>query len=1047
MQPKQLELQNFGPFIHERIDFSKLEDVPLFLISGKTGAGKTTIFDGMSYALFGETSGKLREGKEMRSLFATPTDETVVTFTFEHQGFIYQIQRKPEQFLAKKRGEGQRKQAAKVQLTIYDEQHKEKKQFTKQNEVNVEIQELLHLDKEQFLQIVLLPQGEFRNFLVSSSNDKETILRNLFGTAIFKKMNEQLKEQTKEHEKQLNQYEEKMAIIQQNYAYFNEPSVDHDSLTYEEQFDLWAADQAALDEQITQFTEEIAQLRVTQKIVEENYYQAKTQNEQLEELAVQKEKLEKLKEKAEQIAELEEVITNYSFVEKVQPRTKQLEELLHAQITYTDKLKEQSEVILETKNEYETWQKNETLRMNQRTKLEELQLAIQTEKAQLPDVEQKEKLEEKNKQTKQKLQELESAVQEYEQKVVTYVQQQAVLEKTLAQKENVQKDKLALIVVMNEKEKWEETTTKVQLMAQSQEKNQARDQVLTEEIKSLSKQVLNQEEKNRQLKSEWAALQITRLQVLLIDGQACPVCGATEHPLQQHSGEVAGVDQIKKIERDLEESEKELEHLRMSLVKQKTEQEKLCEQIESEKEQYNTLVLQLDEKQQTLRKAIVDAFPKSYEEKQPLSEMIAHITDDLDKQHEKIEKAQQQEAELEMKKQQVDKQLIDAQERYQDVLDKSKQEQTLLAHLKVQVGERTLSEIQAWVNQHQVEYNESKQNLDAELKHGQTVENKLERVQAEKKQKQEQLEETIKKIEEINDQIHSLLKKQKYFTSLLEINQFFIDYPNIEKTKQEVKAFQDERMIVTSKITQLEELGLPKQKHDLDALNEQINQQNQVIIEKQERCTQLKEQAKNNQRTSDHYQEIYQSAQQKLENLSELKQLSQTMNGENLRKTSLERYVLQIYLEEVLQVANERLQRLTKNRYQFELADKVGSSRKQTGLEINIYDDEAGTSRRAQTLSGGESFIAALALALGLAEVIQIQSGGVSIDALFIDEGFGSLDEEALEMAMEALETIENEGRMIGIISHVKELKERIPQQIQIHTNGSGQSKVHYQLL
>lgn len=125
---------------------------------------------------------------------------------------------------------------------------------------------------------------------------------------------------------------------------------------------------------------------------------------------------------------------------------------------------------------------------------------------------------------------------------------------------------------------------------------------------------------------------------------------------------------------------------------------------------------------------------------------------------------------------------------------------------------------------------------------------------------------------------------------------------------------------------------------------------------------------------------------------------------------------------------------------------EAGSYRNQTGLEINIYDDNSGTVRSAHTLSGGESFIAALALALSLAEVIQEQAGGVLIDALFIDEGFGSLDEEALEMAMEALETIENEGRMIGIISHIGELKARIPQQLQIKSNGNGQSTVHYQL-
>ena len=155
----------------------------------------------------------------------------------------------------------------------------------------------------------------------------------------------------------------------------------------------------------------------------------------------------------------------------------------------------------------------------------------------------------------------------------------------------------------------------------------------------------------------------------------------------------------------------------------------------------------------------------------------------------------------------------------------------------------------------------------------------------------------------------------------------------------------------------------------------------------------------------------------------------------------MERYLLQSFLQEVLMVANQRLVKLTRGRYQFLLAEEKGSYRNSTGLEINIYDDNAGTTRRSQTLSGGESFIAALALALSLADVIQQQSGGVSIEALFIDEGFGSLDEESLEMALEALEMIEQEGRLIGIISHVRELKDRIVQQLIVETNGAGQSQ------
>ncbi|GMA53871.1 hypothetical protein GCM10025857_52280 [Alicyclobacillus contaminans] len=205
---------------------------------------------------------------------------------------------------------------------------------------------------------------------------------------------------------------------------------------------------------------------------------------------------------------------------------------------------------------------------------------------------------------------------------------------------------------------------------------------------------------------------------------------------------------------------------------------------------------------------------------------------------------------------------------------------------------------------------------------------------------------------------------------------------------------------------------------------------------------QKQEVLRSNQKTLKDFQQLYEANQTKMEEMSQMKQLAETMNGDNLERMGIERYVLQSFFAEILETANIRLNQLTQGRYQFLLSEERGSYKKSTGLEISIYDDHAGTSRRAQTLSGGESFIAALALALSLGDVIQSHTGGVIIETLFIDEGFGSLDEDALEMAIEALEMVEDEGRMIGIISHVGELKSRITQQMIVKTNGAGQSYI-----
>lgn len=171
------------------------------------------------------------------------------------------------------------------------------------------------------------------------------------------------------------------------------------------------------------------------------------------------------------------------------------------------------------------------------------------------------------------------------------------------------------------------------------------------------------------------------------------------------------------------------------------------------------------------------------------------------------------------------------------------------------------------------------------------------------------------------------------------------------------------------------------------------------------------------------------------------------MNGDGPNsKLGLERYVLQTYLRQILLVGNHRLQQLTNGRYQFVIDDTPAASKKYSGLEINVYDDHVGEQRSVHTLSGGESFIAALALALALGEVIQRTTGSVDVDALFIDEGFGSLDEDALMTALESLETIEGQHRMIGIISHVSELRAQVPNQLQVVAQGNGESHLKYQI-
>jgi DNA repair protein SbcC/Rad50 len=269
---------------------------------------------------------------------------------------------------------------------------------------------------------------------------------------------------------------------------------------------------------------------------------------------------------------------------------------------------------------------------------------------------------------------------------------------------------------------------------------------------------------------------------------------------------------------------------------------------------------------------------------------------------------------------------------------------------------------------------------------------------------------------------------------------------DVSLLEQEISDFEQRVLVLSDRQKQLEETLQGQVEPDMEQLKKLLTESDAEVALYQQQYYAKENQLMQQRDLVMKIKSLQEQSKDKLTDLSQIIQLYQTMNGDNPQKISLERYVLQWYLAEVLKNANQQLKQLTKGRYQFELKQETGRSKGNTGLEINVYDDNAGATRSSHTLSGGESFIAALSLALGLAEVIQNQAGGVAIEALFIDEGFGSLDEETLEMAMEALEGIESAGRMIGIISHVRELKERIPQQIVVETSGTGRSSIRYQL-
>ena len=1038
MQPKSLQMKNFGPFIDEKLDFSQLQAGGLFLISGKTGAGKTTIFDGMTFALFGETSGNLRSGKEMRSMFASPTEETSVTFTFEHQRFTYQIQRKPEQTLAKKRGDGVTNQTAKVQLTIFDADGKEKKQISKRTEVDAFIKDLLQLDAKQFFQIMMLPQGEFRNFLIASSNEKERVLRNLFGTEMYQQFNEWLKEQVKAQSRKLEHQQLVASQIMERFEWEEEQEV----LTVAECLTLWGQDLEKQQIQLQQLLQRKDQTMQEMKAAQEAFYRAKEiENARIERQGLQ-EKARELHAKKTEIAQKKAQLNQLVWALEHQEIMQQKEERVKEAQQAAQQINETKQQLQEIQQQQVSWQDQRALIDGIKKKQEAASQKVQRIQQQIP-------LAQRTQAQQEEVAQLEKAAQQQTIELTKINQAQASA-KTQAQHlaeeidtlRGFQAEAVKLVETQAHVEKWQQAKM---LFHEAEQKAGEQQQIHSElvlEQQQLTASLLELQKTLKQETSQNARMQIARLRLLLEENEPCPVCGSLDHPnTQEHT--TYRIEDIIASEQRLEQKQEKLTKIQQQVSANQTLQEQATLRISEWQATSAAAQMQVELAWTAVQQAFAALQPIENQEAITEETTVAELK--------KRQSFNQQKAasyeEAQKKHQAVNEQLATFNESYQQVSEQVKKAQEArqlaegkLASLQEQLAGATYEQLQADLAEINGLLMEYSQQIEADA-----------RQEAQINEQQAILSEKLKNLQQFFEEKQAAkTKAEQRLTQRLQeagmteetMRDLIAQAPQTTVLSEEIKTYEQETAFVQQRLALLDAQLKEQATIDLNQLETAYLQLQTVMEELQQETVRKQEKVNGNQRLFDELQVIYQQNVEELAQLGQLQQLAETINGENVKKTSLERYVLQQFLTEILEVANERLARLTRGRYQFELADKVGSYRSSTGLEIDIYDDNAGQVRRAHTLSGGESFIAALALAISLADVIQQRAGGIEIEALFIDEGFGSLDEESLEMAMEALEMIENEGRMIGIISHVRELRARILQQVFVETNGSGQSRI-----
>lgn len=1040
MKPIYLEMNYFGPHAHSEIDFRALDEAPLFLISGDTGAGKSTIFDAMTYALFDKTTGD-REAREMRSQFAQPDQRTEVTFYFEQGNFLYKVQRCPEQEVFKKRGTGTKTEKSQARLAIVDKVFgtEQASLATKPVDVASEIYGLLNLSAEQFKKIILLPQNDFSRFLKSATNEKEEILKKIFGTAIFTVFSEEVRLQYTKNNQENAALD---SILQSQYS---------SSVWTEEE--VKALDECPENEKFKKATEFLEQkqlqesnardlARIAQQQVEaaDKAYEEALLLEQefLEAEKAQKEYQEKIVEQAVLYEQQKKAYEARSWAQQFKDILRDLEEVEkereaneEREAEYRLKAEQEQKILGEVKkHEQDLGQKSSVF--------EEKDKAIEELTRTITQAEQAEKL------IRQK--------QDFEKKIVHLQLQKrktdAPLKEAQTKLERVQKELLEESVLQAEKDALsrlkldfhQQLSPLAEYLVRLKQENQGAQEdlnVAEENITKLEQEFMLKQESYQEKRKLRQSLMIAQLQKELEDGFPCKVCGAIEHPLAQAKLDVS--------DSDLKEAMQQVDKAQEAFAAAEERQEKAQSELERAQKKAAEKAEALQETQQKFDQAYRQfcqthegRFPEVFN-RQELSNIFQAREDSY-----KQKSIAQEEGSLEKDKLCVLVEKIEAERQaLVQESDKVKAQLETVVQSLAEFGQlqpsQTLKEqkvaLRQEVDNYYTECQEVREKIvvlekryaEQKAKHDE----RLTRIEEQKLKIQEGLGMIQKALAAPNAWTNDLATLKKWLSEdkLPEISKFINTYELEEKRLNRALAEYEE------KLSDKQRPHLTKLREEKQALNARHSQTQKTVIELSNTRQQL-------ETTVAKIKQVLETQGKAADKAREITKLYNAVAGKSGDKLKLETFVVQHYLEKVLIYANQHfINQLSNNRYRFELAKESANKRRDHGLDISIYDNETGASRSSNTLSGGETFIAALSIALALSEVVQNSAQGVQIEALFVDEGFGSLDQETLQKAMTALEQI-GENRLVGLISHVEEMKDSIAQQLRVEKVGDGRSQV-----
>ena len=941
MRPEKLTISAFGPYADRtEIDFSRLGDSGLYLITGDTGAGKTTIFDAITFALYGQASGQVRDSAMFRSKYADTATETFVELVFSYQGKKYQVFRSPEYMAPKKRGTGLTLRKVEAQLIYPDE----RQPVTKARDVTRAIEELLGLDYEQFTQIAMIAQGDFQKLLLAGTVQRGEIFRQIFHTGIYQQVQLKLKEAAQSRYKEYDEMRRSIAQYLDGVKLRQREGTEAEEFAELKKGKFEGKLERSL-EILKSFIDQ-GEKRESELLKQEQEVDQKIRTmENILHLSAQKRNLEQKKDFARK--QLEQLLPD---LEKASGEAEKYKDA-------DQKCEALGILIREKQEQLKKYQVLEQLKKE----LDEIRMQLKKCRAgQEANIRQEQQLHKDMEQLKKERSLLENS--------------QLDLQKAITEREKRTQRKSELNGLETEMREFKGL---YEATKEQQKKYQA-----------AYEKAQQQSEYYQQIFHSFLDAQAGILAQELKENEPCPVCGSLSHPHPRI------ISKGRTVTSEILDNEKiKLDKLEKISADQSLEAGKLKERSNASWKQIVSGAEELLAEFQEFRKETKNGNGQAGDFRTVWKQMILMIN---------------------REKEQCENLLTESDRKIREAEENTKRKQKV---------EKLL------------------ENLEKEKDTLQEKKNSCDREQAGLTTKASENEKQQKNAAEEIRQAHPEAGKEALEKEIREKQQEYIDLKeNSRKMKETFERFQAEKARITSTIKTLEE----QQKEIGEIREDEIREQ---YTESTTQKTELAEKRKELFSIQSGNLEIFRKVQKRKEEMTKaeaeyvwMKNLSDTANG-NLNgkaKIELETYIQMAYFDRILRRANVRLMTMSSGQYELKRQEQSENRKEKAGLDLNVIDHYNGTERSVKTLSGGESFQASLSLALGLSDEIQASAGGIRLDSMFVDEGFGSLDEEALSQAVKALSSLADSHRMVGIISHVAELKDRIENKIIVTKQCSG---------